>query len=172
MLDVIDLSFDYQEQPLLNKVAFHLPAGGLLHLRGANGAGKSTFLKILAGEIDPTKGRVEISRVGQEILGRSDLEDDRWTAWKLRAQRDAPGVLGCLFCDEGGCDFGRRGNPARISHHQADEVGSPRLRSINTTWQTPHVGCSALRIARMRLDLADQRHPTRHRFHARECSES
>jgi heme exporter protein A len=65
MLDVIDLNFDYQEQPLLNEVSFHLPAGGVLHLRGANGAGKTTLLKLLAGLYRPVHGEIRFLR--QEI---------------------------------------------------------------------------------------------------------
>jgi len=65
MLHVIDLNFDYQDQPLLNKVTFHLPAGGLLHLRGANGAGKTTLLKLIAGLYRPLHG--EIHFFGQSI---------------------------------------------------------------------------------------------------------
>lgn len=69
MLDVIDLDFDYQDQPLLNKVAFHLPAGGLLHLRGVNGAGKTTLLKLIAGLYHPVQGEVQ-------FWGRN-IADDR-----------------------------------------------------------------------------------------------
>lgn len=58
MLDLIDLSFDYQDQPLLNKVSFHLPVGGLLHLRGVNGAGKTTLLKLIAGLYRPAQGEI------------------------------------------------------------------------------------------------------------------
>lgn len=65
MLDVINLDFDYQDQPLLNKVAFHLPAGGLIHLRGRNGAGKTTLLKLIAGLYHPLQG--EIQFLGQNI---------------------------------------------------------------------------------------------------------
>jgi heme exporter protein A len=65
MLDVIELDFDYQEQPLLHKVTFHLPAGGLLHLRGANGAGKTTLLKLIAGLYHPSQGQIHFS--GQNI---------------------------------------------------------------------------------------------------------
>jgi heme exporter protein A len=65
MLDVIDLNFDYQEQPLLNKVALHVPVGGLLHLKGANGAGKTTLLKLIAGLYRPEQGEIRFS--GQEI---------------------------------------------------------------------------------------------------------
>ena len=65
MLDVINLNFDYQDQPLLNNVAFHLPFGGLLHLRGANGAGKTTLLKLIAGLYRPAHGEIQCS--GQNI---------------------------------------------------------------------------------------------------------
>lgn len=65
MLDVINLDFDYEDRPLLNKVAFHLPAGGLLHLRGANGSGKTTLLKLIAGLYHPTQG--EIQFLGENI---------------------------------------------------------------------------------------------------------
>lgn len=58
MLNVSDLSFDYQEEPLLNKVSFDLPAGSMLHLRGANGSGKTTLLKLLAGLYHPHQGRI------------------------------------------------------------------------------------------------------------------
>ncbi len=59
MLDVINLTFDYQEQPLLNEVSFNIPPGALLHLRGANGAGKTTLLKLIAGLYYPLAGEIQ-----------------------------------------------------------------------------------------------------------------
>ncbi|CAM2976966.1 cytochrome c biogenesis heme-transporting ATPase CcmA [Legionella worsleiensis] len=58
MLEVIDLDFDYQEQPLLHGVSFKVPPGGLLHLKGANGAGKTTLLKVIAGLHQPLQGQI------------------------------------------------------------------------------------------------------------------
>lgn len=58
MLDVLALSFDYQSKPLLNKVQFSLAAGQLLHLRGSNGTGKTTLLKLLAGLLQPKEGEI------------------------------------------------------------------------------------------------------------------
>ena len=65
MLQVIDLDFDYQEQPLLSGINFTVPSGGLLHLQGANGAGKTTLLKVLAGLYQPSLGH--ICYLGQPI---------------------------------------------------------------------------------------------------------
>lgn len=61
MLDVCELDFDYQDQPILHNVSIHLSAGGLLHLRGANGAGKTTLLKIIAGLLHPTAGSIHFA---------------------------------------------------------------------------------------------------------------
>lgn len=58
MLHLIALDFDYQNQPLLNNVTLHVPEGGLLHLKGANGVGKTTLLKLIAGLYEPLEGRV------------------------------------------------------------------------------------------------------------------
>lgn len=65
MLNVINLSFDYQDQPLLNEVSFHLPVGSLMHLQGANGTGKTSLLKLIAGLYRPLEG--EIQYLGQNI---------------------------------------------------------------------------------------------------------
>lgn len=58
MLDIINLDFDYQEQSLLKNISFHLPAAGLLHLRGANGTGKTTLLKLIADLYQPAQGQI------------------------------------------------------------------------------------------------------------------
>lgn len=58
MLELIALDFDYQNQPLLNKVTLHVPEGGFLHLKGSNGVGKTTLLKLIAGLYEPLEGRV------------------------------------------------------------------------------------------------------------------
>ena len=60
MLDVIALSFDYQDKLLLNNIQFSLGAGQLLHLQGANGKGKTTLLKLLAGLLTPNEGEIQL----------------------------------------------------------------------------------------------------------------
>lgn len=59
MLHVDSLVVDYHDTPLLNGVTFSLVRGALLHLRGGNGQGKTTLLKLLAGLIKPTEGDIK-----------------------------------------------------------------------------------------------------------------
>ena len=58
MLKVSALSFDYAAAPLLNEVSFAVEPGQLLHLRGKNGLGKTTLLKLLAGLLYPHSGQI------------------------------------------------------------------------------------------------------------------
>lgn len=59
MLNVHDVQFDYGDKPLLQHVSFTLEAGAILHIKGANGTGKTTLLKLLAGLLHPTEGQIK-----------------------------------------------------------------------------------------------------------------
>src|SRR5690554_324668 len=58
MLTVSNLSVQFGKRILFDEVNATFTPGNCYGIIGANGAGKSTFLKILAGEIDPTSGHV------------------------------------------------------------------------------------------------------------------
>ena len=58
MLTVSNLSVQFGKRILFDEVNTSFVQGNCYGVIGANGAGKSTFLKILAGEIEPTSGRV------------------------------------------------------------------------------------------------------------------
>ena len=62
MINVNNVSLRYGKRVLFEDVNLKFTEGNCYGIIGANGAGKSTFLKILSGEIDPTSGRVEISK--------------------------------------------------------------------------------------------------------------
>ena len=61
MISVNDLSLQFGQRKLFSHVNIIFSPGNCYGLIGANGSGKSTFLKILSGEIDSTGGDVEIS---------------------------------------------------------------------------------------------------------------
>ncbi|HTM66546.1 MAG TPA: ATP-binding cassette domain-containing protein [Flavipsychrobacter sp.] len=62
MISVNNLSLRYGKRVLFEDVNIRFTEGNCYGIIGANGAGKSTFLKIVSGEIDPTTGRVDISK--------------------------------------------------------------------------------------------------------------
>lgn len=61
MLSVDNLSLRFGKRTLFEEVSIKFTEGNCYGVIGANGAGKSTFLKILAGEIDATSGSVNMS---------------------------------------------------------------------------------------------------------------
>lgn len=66
MINVSNLSLRYGKRVLFEDVNIKFTEGNCYGIIGANGAGKSTFLKILSGEIEPSTGKVEISK-GQRM---------------------------------------------------------------------------------------------------------
>ena len=60
MLSTVNLTQRYGKRVLFDKINITLDVGKRYGLIGANGAGKSTFMKILAGEIEPTDGEVQL----------------------------------------------------------------------------------------------------------------
>jgi ATPase subunit of ABC transporter with duplicated ATPase domains len=58
MLTVSNLSVQFGKRILFDEVNVTFTQGNCYGIIGANGAGKSTFLKIISGDIDPTSGRV------------------------------------------------------------------------------------------------------------------
>ena len=62
MITVNNLSLQYGGTTLFSRVDLQFTAGNCYGVIGANGAGKSTFLKILSGELEPSSGSVDIKQ--------------------------------------------------------------------------------------------------------------
>ena len=60
MITVSDMSFSFAGPKLYQDVNLKLTPGNTYGIIGANGAGKSTFLKLLQGELQPTEGVIAI----------------------------------------------------------------------------------------------------------------
>jgi ATPase subunit of ABC transporter with duplicated ATPase domains len=61
MISVQNLTLSFGKRVLFDEVNLNFTKGNCYGVIGANGAGKSTFLKILSGEIEPNKGGVSVS---------------------------------------------------------------------------------------------------------------
>ncbi|KAB3531320.1 ABC-F family ATP-binding cassette domain-containing protein [Alkaliphilus pronyensis] len=90
ILTVKDLSHGFGDRGIFNNVSFRLLKGEHIGLIGANGEGKSTFMNIITGKLEPDEGQVEWSknvRVGyldqHTILHRGlSIKDVLRTAFK------------------------------------------------------------------------------------------
>ena len=101
MISVANLSLKYGKRVLFEDVNVKFTPGNCYGVIGANGAGKSTFLKILSGDIDSTTGHVSISP-GERIavLRQNHYEFDEVTVlqtvimghqklWAIMQEKDA-----------------------------------------------------------------------------------
>ena len=61
MITVNNLDVQFGKRILFQDVNMKFTPGNCYGIIGANGAGKSTFLKLLAGDIEPTGGTIEIT---------------------------------------------------------------------------------------------------------------
>jgi ATPase subunit of ABC transporter with duplicated ATPase domains len=61
MISVNNVTLAYGKRVLFDEVKINFTKGNCYGIIGANGAGKSTFIKILSGEIEPNKGTVDIT---------------------------------------------------------------------------------------------------------------
>lgn len=101
MLSVSNLSLRYGKRVLFEEVNLKFTPGNCYGVIGANGSGKSTFLKILSGEIDPSTGQIAITpgeRMG--VLKQNHFEFDQCTVlntvmmgnkklWDVMQEKDA-----------------------------------------------------------------------------------
>ena len=80
MITVSDLSLSYQGAPLFSHVDLQFTRGNCYGIIGANGAGKSTFLKILSGDLESTKGHVTIQPgVRMSVLKQDQFQYDAYS---------------------------------------------------------------------------------------------
>lgn len=80
MITVDDLSLQYSGAPLFSKVNLQFTPGNCYGIIGANGAGKSTFLKILSGQLEPSTGSVNIDpKARMSVLKQDQTMYDAYT---------------------------------------------------------------------------------------------
>ena len=101
MISANNITLAYGKRVLFDEVNISFTKGNCYGIIGANGAGKSTFLKIISGEIEPNKGTIDISP-GERMAGlnQNQFAFDEVTVlntvlmghqkmWKIMHERDA-----------------------------------------------------------------------------------
>lgn len=137
MISVKDLKLAYGKRVLFEDVNLNFTKGNCYGVIGANGAGKSTFLKILSGEIEPNKGTVEITP-GERmaVLKQNQFQFDEETVlntvmmghtklWSIAKEREAIYAL-ADFTEEDGIRAGEL-------EHEFGEMGGYTAESDAAT---------------------------------------
>jgi ATPase subunit of ABC transporter with duplicated ATPase domains len=142
MISARNITLAYGKRVLFDEVNINFIKGNCYGVIGANGAGKSTFLKILSGEIEPNKGVVEISK-GERMsfLKQNQFEFDECTVlntvlmghkhlWEVMHQRDAI-YAKADFTEEDGMKAGElEGEFGEMGGYEAESSAGTLLSSL------------------------------------------
>ena len=101
MITVSDLAIQFGKKVLYNDVNLKFTNGNIYGIIGANGAGKSTFLRAISGDLEPTKGSVTLGPGERlSVLSQDHFKWDQYTVlntvlmghsvlWNIMQQREA-----------------------------------------------------------------------------------
>ena len=84
VIDVSHLHKSFSEKPLIDNLTFSVPKGSIVGVIGGNGAGKTTFLRMLVGTEQPDSGSIEIGKTVKLAYvdqSRDELKGDK-TVWQ------------------------------------------------------------------------------------------
>ncbi|HFN7416093.1 TPA: ABC-F family ATP-binding cassette domain-containing protein [Streptococcus pneumoniae] len=143
MLAVSDVSLRFSDRKLFDDVNIKFTEGNTYGLIGANGAGKSTFLKILAGDIEPTTGHISLGpdeRLSVLRQNHFDYEDERAIdvvimgnekLYSIMKEKDAI-YMKEDFSDEDGVRAAElEGEFAELGGWEAESEASQLLQNLN-----------------------------------------
>ncbi|HGK2051627.1 TPA: ATP-binding cassette domain-containing protein [Streptococcus pneumoniae] len=143
MLTVSDVSLRFSDRKLFDDVNIKFTEGNTYGLIGANGAGKSTFLKILAGDIEPTTGHISLGpdeRLSVLRQNHFDYEDERAIdvvimgnekLYSIMKEKDAIYMKEDLSDEDGVRAAELEGEFAELGGWEAESEASQLLQNLN-----------------------------------------
>ena len=143
MLSVSEISFERYFEPVFQPVSFDLEAGGLLLVTGANGCGKTTLIRVLAGFLHPTSGNYTCQAPSTAYVGHQlAIKDDLSVIENLRFMRDFLGIR-------------QRSCKAVLQRLRLDHVSSQLARTLSAG-QRKRCALGRLLLADNKLWLLDE----------------
>jgi ATP-binding cassette subfamily F protein 3 len=134
------MGFGYGDKMLFDNVELNLRAGARIALLGPNGAGKSTLIKLLVGELQPTRGKLEVTpdiRIGyfaQHQLENLDSKATPLQHMERLAPRETTLALRTFLGR-----FGLAGNSEERPVESFSGGEKSRLALALLAWQKPHL---------------------------------
>ncbi len=143
MLSVSEINFERYFEPVFQPVSFDLEAGGLLLVTGANGCGKTTLIRVLAGFLHPTSGNYTCQAPSTAYVGHQlAIKDDLSVIENLRFMRDFLG-------------FRQRSCKAVLQRLRLERVSSQLARTLSAG-QRKRCALGRLLLADSKLWLLDE----------------
>ena len=92
LVEIDAVSFGYGRRPVLEGISMRVPRGKVVAIMGNSGCGKTTLLRLIGGQIRPTRGAVRVGGQAVHELGREGL-------YALRRRMSMLFQFGALFTD-------------------------------------------------------------------------
>lgn len=92
MVEISDLAFSYGVHEIFSNVSLVIPRGKVVGIMGASGCGKTTLMRLIGGQLTPSRGQVRVMDQVVHELGRNEL-------FRLRRRMGMQFQQGGLFTD-------------------------------------------------------------------------
>jgi phospholipid/cholesterol/gamma-HCH transport system ATP-binding protein len=92
LVDVDSVTFSYGRRPILEGISMKVPRGKVVAIMGGSGCGKTTLLRLIGGQLTPSRGAVRIA-------GKAVHELDAEGLYELRRRMSMLFQFGALFTD-------------------------------------------------------------------------
>ncbi len=92
LVEIVDLSFGYDQRPVLSGINLTIPRGKVVSIMGGSGCGKTTLLRHIGGQLKPTRGHVSVD-------GHKVHEHDASGLYHMRRRMGMLFQFGALFTD-------------------------------------------------------------------------
>lgn len=92
LVQISDLSFSYDNRPILNGINMVFPRGKVVAIMGGSGCGKTTLLRLIGGQLKPTAGSVKVNGSIVHEMGHDAL-------YEMRRRMGMLFQFGALFTD-------------------------------------------------------------------------
>jgi ABC transport system ATP-binding/permease protein len=144
VLDALDVSLTLGAREVLHAVTWRLGPGDRVALIGVNGSGKTSLVRLLAGELEPTAGEVQrgatvrlahLSQDTAEIPGHLRVLESLQEVRNEVVLSDGREITATLLCDR----FGFRGEKARTLVSDLSGGERRRLRLMRLLMEGPNV---------------------------------
>jgi phospholipid/cholesterol/gamma-HCH transport system ATP-binding protein len=92
LVDIHNVSFAYETRNILSDISMRVPRGKVVAIMGSSGCGKTTLLRLIGGQLKPSKGDVVVDGHSVPSLSSNDL-------FRLRRKMSMLFQMGALFTD-------------------------------------------------------------------------